>query len=236
MQVDHLIPKYLSGDELVAALGLHGLPLTFDIHAEENLVPSCGACNAKKGKRLPPIVPIISLLLDAAAHQADNVRARVAGTVNRARVEKLFGQLLAADPGEPEVLEAMRAGVAELGELLKFVVPKTEGLTLTPLVGIQVGPDDVWSIKRFTGFGDCPNNSCYTGDVDWRTYPSSGMTLEAGACNTCGTVAVRCPDCGAETGAIFDDVSCVGCENEFSLIYDKDAIEIDSVTVTRGTD
>jgi ribosomal protein S27E len=236
MQVDHLIPKYLVGVELDAALGVHGLPRTFDIHAEDNLVPSCGACNARKGKRLPPSAPGISLLLAEAAQKADKIRGRVAGTVSRKRAERLIGELLTADLGEPEVLEAMRAGVAELGELVKFVAPSVDGLRLAPHVGIQLGPGDAWSITQFTGFGDCPNDNCYTGDIDWRTYVSGGMAVDAGTCNTCGTVAVRCPDCGAERGLFFDDVACAGCENEFSIVYDKDAIEIDSVEVIRDND
>jgi hypothetical protein len=39
MQVDCLIPKSLTGDELAHALAQHGLPTTFDVFAEENLAP-----------------------------------------------------------------------------------------------------------------------------------------------------------------------------------------------------
>jgi hypothetical protein len=65
----------------------------------------------------------------------------------------------------------------------------------------QVGTVDVdWSevISRFTGFGDCPNENCYTGDISWQPWPQSdGSTIEAGSCNMCGTWAVRCQECGS---------------------------------------
>jgi hypothetical protein len=236
MEVDHLIPKYLSGDELGHALSYHGLPSTFDIQAEENLAPSCGPCNGKKGKRIPPATPGIALLLESAAQRADEVRDRAARAIEKRKVEKLLGQLSMADFGNPYIIEALREGVDELGKILASAVPSIESLRLSPAVGIERDLDDIWHITHFTGFGDCPNQNCYTGDIDWRTYSSDGSAVDAGNCNTCGTISIRCPDCGAETGAFFDSVPCTGCDNEFSVMYDKDATDIETVLIERRGD
>src|SRR5690349_6060838 len=78
MEVEHLIPKSLAGEDRVAALAIHGKPPTFDLFAEENLAPSCRRCNGEKGTRTPPLAPRITLLLELAAERADRVRRAAA--------------------------------------------------------------------------------------------------------------------------------------------------------------
>ena len=47
-EVDHLVPKSLTGDKLDQALADYGLPVSFDIYALPNLVPSCRPCNGSR--------------------------------------------------------------------------------------------------------------------------------------------------------------------------------------------
>jgi hypothetical protein len=89
-------------------------------------------------------------------------------------------------------------------------------------------------LSVFTGFGDCPNDNCMTGDITWQAWPQtdSAAVIEAGSCWVCGTWAVRCPDCEAETGVMwFEEVQCDGCENRFALITDHKGTEVEAVVV-----
>lgn len=92
-----------------------------------------------------------------------------------------------------------------------------------------------WSeaLWEFTGFGDCPNDNCYTGDIRWRDWPQAGGTrVEAGSCDTCGTWAVRCPMCESESGFVIDATQCDGCDRHFELIPDRKGGEIDDVVMS----
>ncbi len=51
------------------------------------------------------------------------------------------------------------------------------------------------------GLGDCPNENCMTGDVDWTEFRSAIQeTLAYGGCDNCGTEALRCPECDEACG------------------------------------
>lgn len=64
-------------------------------------------------------------------------------------------------------------------------------------------------------FGDCPNDNCYTGDVQWIELASTaGEKLSVGRCDTCGTSAVRCTECN-EIIALDDERCCIA---EYSSI------------------
>jgi hypothetical protein len=55
---------------------------------------------------------------------------------------------------------------------------------------LVVGPEhlEVDVNRLFTGFGDCPNENCYTGDIIWNWWRSDGIDrMRAGSCGTCGT-------------------------------------------------
>ncbi len=96
-------------------------------------------------------------------------------------------------------------------------------------------PDWAEGLPEFTGFGDCPNDNCYTGDVSWRSWPqSTGSVVEAGSCEHCGTWAVRCPECGSETGFFSDDVDCEGCERRFALVMGHKAVDYEDVVMLDG--
>src|SRR3712207_3691898 len=78
MEVEHLIPKSLGehGNEQSKAevLRLHGLDAQYDVHALENLAPSCRPCNGGKGDRPPPDAPSITLQLGRAREKAPGIR------------------------------------------------------------------------------------------------------------------------------------------------------------------
>jgi hypothetical protein len=108
------------------------------------------------------------------------------------------------------------------------------GIALKELVGENPDPPE-WSsnLAEFTGFGDCPNDNCYTGDIGWREWPQeNGETVNAGSCDTCGTWGVRCPDCGAITGFFGDTVECDECGTGFHMIYDRDRADVEELLVT----
>src|SRR5882762_6248935 len=83
MEVEHIVPKYLQGDELSQTLALHGLPPDYDLDALENLAPSCGKCNGLKGIRTPPDRPIIAIMLDAGIVRAHAIRDRAKVSIER---------------------------------------------------------------------------------------------------------------------------------------------------------
>jgi hypothetical protein len=78
MELDHLLPKSLTGPERSEALALHGLPEDWDLCALENQAPACATCNGRKSSRVPPDAPIIALLLQEATKNAELVRKRAA--------------------------------------------------------------------------------------------------------------------------------------------------------------
>lgn len=230
MEVDHLIPKSLSHAELAEALSLHGLSPTYDVLSEENLAPSCGDCNGNKSQRVAPTTPAISMLLEEARERADQVRASTNSTLERGKVEKLFAQIHTADLDDEAIFHAVNDASEDLNDLLAIAAPATSALKLTATASLELGTDGTWT---FSGYGDCPNENCYTGDVHWRTYPDGERQVDAGRCYVCGTEAVRCPNCDCDTGAFFDAFPCSGCDNTFELVRDRDAGDIVDVIVTR---
>lgn len=116
MELDHLIPKGLSGRALREALYQHGLPTDYKVHSTRNLVPSCRPCNASKSKRLPPTAPGVALLLEQASQHAPEVEKRAAKWKTARGLERALGEIEAADAeclGEEHVaaLERMIARV-----------------------------------------------------------------------------------------------------------------------------
>jgi hypothetical protein len=83
MEIDHVIPKSLDGENVRRLITAHGLSCDFDLHSLENLAASCGPCNGGKGRKPPPEAPAITLVLDTARSHAPGI-ADVA--------EKLYGK------------------------------------------------------------------------------------------------------------------------------------------------
>jgi hypothetical protein len=86
-------------------------------------------------------------------------------------------------------------------------------------------PIDLGSLLALK-FGDCPNENCYTGDVSWRELTSAEEEkLEAGRCDTCGTDAVRCTECG-EVIVLDEERCCDEAKYSSDTWHDDDWSEI----------
>lgn len=238
MEVDHLIPKSLKGDELQEVLSAHGLPDSYDVEAEENFAPSCGGCNTYKHKHAPPTSPVVSELLKDAASRAEAVRKTAKEFASKQKLSNALGYILQADTSNADIVTVLNTIFAEVGSMLESAQSPHTSVPFTDFAGIALGPEGEWFVARFTGFGDCPNDNCYTGDIDWQAFPGPEGEggVESGICNTCGTVAVRCPDCETVTGAFFDDVPCEGCGAVFGLDRDPDSGDVNDVVVTKPSD
>jgi Restriction endonuclease len=91
---------------------------------------------------------------------------------------------------------------------------------------------DVDIDRLFKGFGDCPNENCYTGDIYWRAWHSDHSDqLRAGACSTCGTWAVECPECEEIVGFYWDESICI-CNAKLSIVRDYESNDIEEISVT----
>jgi Restriction endonuclease len=86
--------------------------------------------------------------------------------------------------------------------------------------------------RLFKGFGDCPNENCYTGDIYWRAWHSDRTDeLRAGACSTCGTWAVECPECEEIVSFYWDESICI-CNAKLSIARDYESNDIEEISVT----
>jgi hypothetical protein len=81
----------------------------------------------------------------------------------------------------------------------------------------------------FTGFGDCPNENCYTGDIRWTWWESPEAHLRAGSCDTCGTWAVECPTCGEID--LLEANACYSCETKITFGWDRKGADVESIKV-----
>lgn len=115
MEVEHLLPKSLTGDELAAALRLHGRPQDLDLDSLENLAPSCGPCNRTKGNRPPPDTPRISTLLRDAHDRAPRIRANAERLAKSRSVQRALTIVLTAvGTGDEPTIRKLREAVDEL--------------------------------------------------------------------------------------------------------------------------
>lgn len=81
----------------------------------------------------------------------------------------------------------------------------------------------------FTGFGDCPNGNCYTGDIWWQRLASStGEQIEYGSCEICGTEAVRCVECEDVVAVLSDTENC-WCGTGYTIERTRDSFDISSI-------
>jgi hypothetical protein len=119
-EVDHLVPKSLTGDKLDQALADYGLPVSFDIHALPNLVPSCRPCNGSKGNRPVRAAPLVVAVLDKAQERASKIAKRVAKFDRSGALDEIAA-----------LLEAIQPTADEMKPLNKFVAP---GLHVRPVL------------------------------------------------------------------------------------------------------
>lgn len=79
---------------------------------------------------------------------------------------------------------------------------------------------------------DCENENCFAGTVIWREWPQeSGELLRAGSCDSCGTWAVHCGECGEDTAFIWRTQQCDGCERVYEQLWDRKDSDVDDVRV-----
>lgn len=155
MEVDHIIPKWLDGEELKCVLELHGLAADYDREATRNLLPSCDGCNgAKKGRRPPPKAPVIALLLDRGKELADPVERDAKGYAKKARFERALGVIMAA-PDQADLdaqdLAAVRAASQVLASLVEPRPDSAPGkIHLHPALTLIWQPDR-WSLLETLG-------------------------------------------------------------------------------------
>ncbi len=144
------------------------------------------------------------------------------------KVDEFAGKLidLGVDRGVLYTLNGVSAGAAS-----RAGAASQPGIVVKQMAESAPEPPE-WSpsLNEFNGFGDCPNDNCYTGDVAWRDWPQpDGETIQAGSCDACGTLAVRCPECEAETGFFVSEVRCWGCDRHYAVVYDCKGSEVEDV-------
>ena len=120
LEVDHIIPKALTGDALHQQLKLHGLPEDFDKNSPENLVASCRPDNGcRKGKKPPPQAPSIALILQQARDRAPRVTQIASSYSSGAKADFALAQLLDLAKRNPDSLdEERREKINTLAEAL----------------------------------------------------------------------------------------------------------------------
>ncbi len=108
LEVDHLIPKSLSGEPLERMLSDYGLPPTFDLYALPNLVPSCRACNSTKGSKPMAGSPIILSILELARQRASKIEKRTADFERSQAMDEALTMLQMACPNLDELDSIMK--------------------------------------------------------------------------------------------------------------------------------
>jgi hypothetical protein len=102
-EVDHLVPKSLTGEKLARALADYGLPASFDIYALPNLAPSCRPCNGSKGNRPVRRAPVVVAVLDKARQRAPKIEKRVAKFDRSSAVNELAALFETIQPTADEM-------------------------------------------------------------------------------------------------------------------------------------
>jgi hypothetical protein len=123
MEVEHLLPKSLEGDERSAVIAGHGRPADFDLESLDNLAPSCRPCNGRKGKRPPPNAPVVASVLDRAHESAPGIRT----TVEKFRGRRSLARALTivrgqVQSGDEEALRRLREAAEEISTALEATV------------------------------------------------------------------------------------------------------------------
>jgi 5-methylcytosine-specific restriction endonuclease McrA len=121
LEIDHLIPKSLSGEELDRILADYGLPSSFDLYALTNLVPSCRFCNATKGSKPVPSAPIIKVHLEKARKLAPKIQLRADEFERDQDMDSALARILIARPSGRELESIIKELKGEHREYLAAI-------------------------------------------------------------------------------------------------------------------
>jgi 5-methylcytosine-specific restriction endonuclease McrA len=115
MEIEHLLPRSLKGEERARILALHGRDLDFDLERLENLAPSCRPCNRGKGAKPPPDKPIVAVLLGQAEESAPAIRDEANRFRDNRRIQRALPIVLSAvKAGDEAAIAAIRVATDEL--------------------------------------------------------------------------------------------------------------------------
>jgi 5-methylcytosine-specific restriction endonuclease McrA len=133
LRVDHLLPEYLQSDsdEREEILKLVGLPLDFDVLAKQNLAPSCGDCNDKKGTTI--------LAAGSLAILVAKVRAKIPEVEKREADRKAAKELDSILRAVARAVDGDTFSVQDLKSRLDDLTPPTD---LTLELAIKLGTDE----------------------------------------------------------------------------------------------
>ncbi len=119
MELDHLIPKSLAGQELSEALEMHSLPDDYDLESTRNKVPACRQCNGIKSKRIPPLAPGLTFLLEDAARRAPLIEEHAKQLRGNWRVGRLLGEL---ESMAEQLTDTQRERLLQIGGIFSLIV------------------------------------------------------------------------------------------------------------------
>lgn len=110
MQIDHIIPEFLSRDpeSFARVLGIMGLPDDFDLNSYENLLPTCAACNNQKGARSFEPSPILLVQLQRAKEGAGACRMHATESVKNRDIAKALTHLERAVDNDELSVETLK--------------------------------------------------------------------------------------------------------------------------------
>jgi HNH endonuclease len=197
MEIDHIIPKSLAGDELRDALNLHGLPEEFELDSVRNLVPSCRKCNGDKQARVPPDRPIITMMLESAAGRERTVLEEAKAEITRrdlsvaiAKVE-IAAKNRAGDPAIEELLGSLEK-VLKDAESSQGKADDLVAVAIHPAMSLLWGSTDRWKLVRSSG----PDVAVVS---DGKQVGTTGthITYQCSHCRSYGPWdGIRCLTCG----------------------------------------
>lgn len=146
------------------------------------------------------------------------------------KIDEFAGKLadVQADRGVIYALNGLTQGATVRA---KNAHPKIEIRTLEPNSPDRHSWDDF--LSDVIKFGDCENENCLTGDVNWSEWlQDGGKAVIAGSCDNCGTWAIKC-ECGESTGFFSDKLKCMACGRCYEITRAPDGCSGD-VVMTEG--
>ncbi len=196
VEVDHVIPQSLDGPALAEVLALHGLPSSYNVQGLQNLVPACGRCNGKKGKRPPPATPVIALLLERAARLVGQIEQGAAELITKRKVDNaaaVLRQNALAAGVRIDKLDDFLVLLNNASFAIETAAPGTKAINVRP--GTTFGLIDA---QRWQVIGSLSDGVNVVRDNSGRSgYTGSDYSF---ACPWCGShgpwSGTRCLTCG----------------------------------------